>query len=138
VSEPPVDPPENVVYLDVDDALEIFGAIIGGTATQAADQLRDRAALEGALARPINYAQYENADLALQAATLAHGIAETQPFIDGNKRVALVAMLTFLELNGYGLGATDRELANWIISFSAGAKPTDVAERIRPRLVLAS
>jgi death-on-curing protein len=138
VSEPPTDPPENVVYLDVDDALEVFGAIIGGTATQAADQLRDRAALEGALARPINYAQYENADLALQAATLAHGIAETQPFIDGNKRAALVAMLTFLELNGYALGATDRELADWIISFSAGAKPTDVAERVRPRLVLTS
>ncbi|HEY1714296.1 MAG TPA: type II toxin-antitoxin system death-on-curing family toxin [Solirubrobacteraceae bacterium] len=138
MSEPPADPPEDVVYLDVDDALEIFGAIIGGTATQAADQLRDRAALEGALARPINYAQYENADLALQAATLAHGIAETQPFIDGNKRAALVAMLTFLELNGYALGATDRELANWIISFNAGAKPTDVAERVRPRLVLAS
>jgi death-on-curing protein len=138
VSEPPADPPEDVVYLNVDDALEVFGAIIGGTATQAADQLRDRAALEGALARPINYAQYENADLALQAATLAHGIAETQPFIDGNKRAALVAMLTFLELNGYALGATDRELANWIISFNAGAKPTDVAERVRPRLVLAS
>jgi prophage maintenance system killer protein len=47
-------------------------------------------------------------------------------------------MLTFLELNGYALGATDRELANWIISFNAGAKPTDVAERVRPRLVLAS
>ena len=76
MSEPPADPAENVVYLDVDDALEIFGAIIGATATQAADQLRDRAALAGALARPINYAQYENADLALQAATLAHGIAE--------------------------------------------------------------
>jgi prophage maintenance system killer protein len=27
---------------------------------------------------------------------LAHGIAETQPFVDGNKRTALVAMLTFL------------------------------------------
>jgi hypothetical protein len=80
VSDSSADPPEEVVYLDVADALEIFGAIIGGTATQAADQLRDRAALAGALARPINYAQYEAADLALQAAMVAHGIAETQPF----------------------------------------------------------
>ncbi len=47
----PADPPESVVYLDVDDALEIFGAIIGGTTTQAAEQLRNRAALAGALAR---------------------------------------------------------------------------------------
>jgi prophage maintenance system killer protein len=88
VTDSSADPPEDVVYLDVDDALEIFGAIIGGTAAPAADQLRDRAALAGALARPINYAQYENADLALQAAMVAHGIAETQPFIDGNKRAA--------------------------------------------------
>jgi hypothetical protein len=32
--------------------------------------------------------------LALQAAVLAHGIAESQAFIDANKRLALVAMLT--------------------------------------------
>jgi death-on-curing protein len=56
-------------------------------------------ALAGAIARPGTYAHYENADLALQA-VLAHGIAEGQHFIDGNKRTALVAMLTFLEING--------------------------------------
>jgi death-on-curing family protein len=134
VSEPSADPPESVVYLDVDDALEVFGAIIGGTATQAADQLRDRAALAGALARPINYAQYENADLALQAATLAHGIAETQPFIDGNKRAALVVMFTFLEINGCRVQASDRALAEWIIAFSAGASHHEVAELVRARL----
>lgn len=126
--------PSEVIYLDVDDALEIFGAIIGGSARQAADQLRDRAALAGALARPINYAQYEKADLALQAATLAHGIAETQPFIDGNKRAALVAMLTFVEINGYRVETTDRELADWIIAFSAGASPSELAATIRRRL----
>jgi death-on-curing protein len=136
VSEPLAELPESAVYLDVDDALEIFGAIIGGTATQAADQLRDRAALAGALARPINYAQYENADLALQAATLAHGIAETQPFIDGNKRAALVVMLTFLEVNGSRVQASDRELADWIISFSVGTSPHEVAEMIRARLTV--
>jgi death-on-curing protein len=134
VSDSLADPPESVVYLDVDDALEILGAIIGGTATQAADQLRDRAALAGALARPINYAQYENADLALQTATRAHGIAETRPFIDGNKRAALVVLLTFLEINGSRVQASDRELADWIIAFSAGTSPHEVAEVVRARL----
>lgn len=47
-------------------------------------------------------------------------------------------MLTFLELNGHGVSATDRELADWIISFSAGATPADVAEHIRPRLTAAT
>jgi prophage maintenance system killer protein len=38
--------------------------------------------------KPRGYAAYEDADLALQAAALAHGIAESQAFIDANKRLA--------------------------------------------------
>jgi len=52
--------------------------------------------LEAALARPASYALYEHADLSLQAAALAHGVAEGQFFIEGNKRVALAALHTFL------------------------------------------
>lgn len=134
MSEAP-DDADALVYLDVEDALEIFAAIIGGTPEQAGDQLRSREPLESALRRPANYARYEDADLAAQAAVLAHGIAETQAFIDGNKRTALVAMLTFLEINGRRVDATDRELADWIISFSAGVTPSEVATLLRPRLV---
>jgi len=122
------------VYLELVDALELYAAIIGGTAEQAADQLRDRAGLESALGRPRNYAHYQGADLALQAAALAHGIAESQTFIDGNKRLALVAMLTFLEVNGYAVDATDPELADWIIGLSAGTTPEELADLIRSRL----
>jgi death-on-curing protein len=99
------------VYLELADALELYAAIVGATAAQSADQLRDRAGLESALGRPRNYALYEDADLALQAAALAHGIAESQTFIDGNKRLALIAMLTFLEINGFAVEASDLELA---------------------------
>jgi death-on-curing protein len=122
------------VYLGVEDALEVYAALIGGSAQQAADHLRSRDALEGALGRPAMYAHYERADLALKAAVLAHGIAETQPFVDGNKRAALVAMLTFLEINGYRVEAPDRELADWIIGFSRGTTPEQTAGSIRPRL----
>ncbi len=68
--------------------------------------------------------------MALQAAVLAHGMAETQPFIDGNKRTALISMLTFLELNGFSLSATDQELAGWMIAFSSGSTPEQIAERL--------
>jgi death-on-curing protein len=131
----PRDEPDELVYLSFEDAVEILAAIIGGTATQAADQLRSRDALKGALGRPASYAHYEHADLALQATVLAHGIAESQPFLDGNKRTALIAMLTFLEINGYRVRATDRELADWIVSFGSGATPLAVADGLRPRLV---
>lgn len=90
--------------------------------------------MEGALARPATYAHYQNADLALQAAVLAHGIAEGQFFIDGNKRLALVAMLTFLEVNGYRVEASDPEFADWILEFAAGTTPEELATRIRAAL----
>lgn len=122
------------VYIEFADALEFYAAIIGGTVGQAADQLRDQAGLESALGRPRNYAHYQEADLALQAAALAHGIAESQAFIDGNKRLALVSMLTFLEVNGYQVTATDPELADWIIGLSAGTSPEQLGDLIRLRL----
>jgi len=119
------------IYLELVDALELYAAIIGGTPAQAADQLRDQGTLEGALARPRSYADYEDADLALQAAVLAHGIAESQAFVDANKRLALVAMLTFLELSGYRVEAPDPELADWILSFSSGTTPQQLAPSVR-------
>lgn len=125
---------EQPVYLELADALELYAAIIGGTVTQAGDQLRNLAGLESALARPVSYAHYEDADLAFQAAVLAHGIAEGQTFVDGNKRLALVAMLTFLEVNGHRVESTDPELAEWIISLSAGTTPEELAELVRERL----
>ena len=119
------------VYLTLDDVLELFAAIIDGTPTEASNHLRTREGLAGALARPATHAHYEDADVALQGAVLAHGIAETQPFIDGNKRIALVAMLTFLEINSIGLQATDPELATWVIGLSAGSTPEELADEIR-------
>jgi death on curing protein len=65
---------------------------------------------------------------------LAHGIAEGQFFVDGNKRLALVAMLTFLELNGYRVQAPDPELATWILDLAAGTTPEQLAGRIRATL----
>jgi death-on-curing protein len=115
------------VYLTLADVLVLHALIIDATAAQAADQLRNRPGLESALARPETYAHYQDADLALQAAVLAHGIAEGQYFIDGNKRTALISMLVFLEVDGWRVEASDRELADWILSFSAGATPEEVA-----------
>jgi death-on-curing protein len=119
------------IYLTIEDVLELYGAIIGGTTSQASAQLRNRPGLESAIGRPAAHAHYERADLAAQAAVLAHSIAESQSFLDGNKRLALVAMLTFLEVNGYIVPASDRELADWIIGLSAEISAEDLAGSIR-------
>jgi hypothetical protein len=57
-------------------------------------------------------------------------VAESQTFIDGNERLALVSMLTFLLVNGHEVDATDPELADWIIGLSAGTTPGELAELI--------
>jgi len=95
--------------------------------------LRDEGLLASALARPQNLLTYAQPrpDLAALAAAYAYGIARDHPFIDGNKRTALVAARTFLLLNGVNLEAsqdekyltfmelaqgtlTDEQLADWI------------------------
>jgi death on curing protein len=119
------------IYLELADALELYAAIIGGTVEQAADHLRDRGALEGALGRPRAHAHYAGADLASQATVLAHGVAESQAFIDANKRLALVCMLTFLEVNGFRVEASDPELAEWMLAFAAGKSPEEIAPKVR-------
>lgn len=128
------DDDRELVYLTLDDALELYAAIIDRTTAEAAKLLRARSTLESALARPQSHAHYEDADLSMQAAVLAHGIAEGQPFIDGNKRLALIAMLTFLELKGYRIDAADPELADWIIQLSSGLEPESLAALVRTRL----
>lgn len=82
---------------------------------------RDENALESAIARPRQLASYES-DVSLPrlAASLCIGLARNHPFVDGNKRVALVATYAFLALNGWRLEADETEAAETIESVAAG------------------
>jgi death-on-curing protein len=72
--------------------------------------IRDDGLLESALNRPINKSLYGDPDLFELAAAYAFGIASNHPFIDGNKRVACTAALTFLLLNGHDLDEQQDEV----------------------------
>jgi death-on-curing protein len=82
--------------------------------------LRDRSMLESALARPLNLVAYETPDIADLAASYAYGIARNHPFVDGNKRTALVVSETFLMLNGYELTASNAEVVVAFLALAAG------------------
>jgi death-on-curing protein len=56
--------------------------------------------IESALASAKNTLFYANGDLFDVAASYAFHIAESQAFIDGNKRTGVAAALVFLALNG--------------------------------------
>ena len=82
--------------------------------------MRDRAMLEGALARPLNLIAYGEPDVADLAAAYAYGIARNHPFVDGNKRTALVVSETFLLINGYELTASNAEVVVAFVALAAG------------------
>lgn len=71
--------------------------------------LRDIGLLESALARPINQFLYEKSTPSKIAAAYAYGLIRNHPFADGNKRVAFVAMKTFLLRNGVSLKYSKEE-----------------------------
>ncbi len=68
-----------------------------------ADGIRDIGAIESALARPANLAEYANPDAAELATAYIWGLAKNHGFVDGNKRTAWVAGRVFLADNGLDL-----------------------------------
>jgi death on curing protein len=82
--------------------------------------LRDEGMLESALDRPRNKWTYEQAELPELAAAYGFGIARNHPFVDGNKRTALLALYTFLGVNGVDFDVPEAEAASIILSLAAG------------------
>ena len=90
------------------------------------DGLRDEGLLLSALARPQNLKAYtHDADLAALAGAYAFGIAKNHPFIDGNKRMALAVMRTFILLNGGDFVATQEEKYVTFLSLAEGSLGED-------------
>jgi death-on-curing protein len=99
--------------------------------------LRDEGLLSSALARPQNLLAYAQPrpDLAALAAAYAYGIARDHPFVDGNKRTALVAARTFLLLNGVNLEASQDEKYLTFLQLAAGTVTEEqLADWIRKRI----
>jgi death on curing protein len=97
--------------------------------------IRDEGLLASALARPKNlYAYGENVDMAALAASYALGVAKNHPFIDGNKRTALVVMRTFLAVNDVEFVATQEEKYLMILGLAEGTiEEEELAEWIRSK-----
>ena len=87
--------------------------------------IRDAGLLESALQRPVNKLAYGEPDLFALAAAYAYGIARNHPFVDGNKRTALVVSLTFLKLNGLRMTSTQAENVAVFLALAAGELDED-------------
>lgn len=105
--------------------------------TGGIDGIRDDGLLDSALNSPFQSFDGEDIYKTIQAkaARLGFSLVNNHAFVDGNKRIGLLVMMTFLEMNGImlecsneelielGLGLAsnkldDKDLLDWIIKHS--------------------
>ena len=93
--------------------IDVFGGSPG---------VRDTGLLESALSAPESTFDgvYLHADLWEMAAAYAFHLIKNHPFVDGNKRIAAVAMGTFLDVNGAPLRVDEVEVYETMIALASG------------------
>lgn len=117
-------------YLDLDDLLLLVRNLKVGP-------VRDVGLLDSAVARPCSTAFGEDAyaSLGLKAAALLHSIARDRALVDGNKRLAWLATVVFLDLNDHQPDLTPDAAFDLVMDVARG--DADVAE-IANRLCVVS
>ena len=106
-----------MIFLDLEDLLHIAERTLGH-----APPVRDYGLLESALARPRATAFGEDAypDIHHKAAALSHSLARNHALVDGNKRLALAALLAFHGTNGLRVTLTNDDAYNLVMGVAAG------------------
>jgi death-on-curing protein len=98
--------------------------------TGGLDGVRDHNLLESALQSPFQTFAGEELYPTIQkkAACLGYGLVNNHSFIDGNKRIGILTMMTFLELNGMTVKCSDEELIQLGLGLASGAISQDKLE----------
>jgi death-on-curing protein len=116
-----------VEYLDLEDLLALVRIL--GTGPVA-----DVGLLDSAAGRPRAQAFGEDAypTLRLKAAALLHSLARNHALVDGNKRLAWLATVVFLDLNGHAPDLDDDAAFELVMDVAAGAAQVEeIADRLR-------
>jgi death-on-curing protein len=113
-------------FLSSDDILILHAIAIedqGGDPT-----LRDQALFDSAISMPSQQfeGKYLHEDIPAMAAAYAFHICMNHPFIDGNKRAGMAAMIAFLYDNGWSFDVTADEAEPVIFQLAAGTLDKNV------------
>jgi death-on-curing protein len=122
-----------VIYLTLPELLHVAERVLGGE-----PPVRDIGLLETAVARPRATAFGADAypDLDAKAAALLHSVARNRALMDGNKRLALAAVIAFYGVNGRLLTLTNDAAYDLIIQVASGE--LDSADEIAAILATAT
>ena len=114
-------------YLSVDDVIEIHHA-----EAPEADGF-DFGLLESAVMRPLPTVMGEGPypSIADKAGALFHSLVRNHPFVDGNKRTAVLSLVVFCNLNGFRVEAGQDDLVRLALGTAEGAlDPRGIAGRV--------
>ncbi len=114
-------------YLSLEDVLGLAAALGVGP-------VRDLGLLDSACHRPRSsfLGQEAYPTVAAKAAALMHSLTCNHALIDGNKRLALLATVVFLRINGYRLALSDDEAFDLTLAVAAGQLDAeDIEKRLR-------
>lgn len=109
------------LWLDSHDVCVIHSEILaesGGTSG-----VLNKGGLESTLNKPKNLYHYgDDVTLYTLAASYGYGLVKNHCFVDGNKRIALIAVYTFLFINGVELTASETDTASFFLELAASLK----------------
>lgn len=90
--------------------------------TGGLDGIRDEGLLDSALNSPFQSFAGEELYPSIQAkaARLGFSIIKNHPFLDGNKRIGMLAMMVFLEINGIQLECSDEDIVDIGLGIASG------------------
>jgi death on curing protein len=105
-------------WLDYHDACAIHGEILAESG--GANGILHKGALESTLNKPKNLYHYgDDVTLYNLAASYGYGLVKNHCFVDGNKRIALIIVYTFLSINGIELIASEADAASFFLDLAA-------------------
>lgn len=115
-------------YLTVKDIIKINAKLITTVSSGELIGLKDAAALDMAVNQPQQEVFGEELYPTIydKASILAINLAKRHPFQNGNKRTALVAMITFLMMNGYTTSFTQEEAVQFILNITTSSQEFDL------------
>ncbi len=114
-----------MIWLSKEQAMSLHTQLIN--VTGGSDGVRDDGLLQSALMSPMQTfgSQELFPSVIEKAARLACGLTQFHPFIDGNKRIGVHAMLVVLELNGFSPTYTQKELSDIFLCLADGSADYD-------------
>jgi len=108
-----------MIKLIKEQIISMHGLLI--TESGGMDGIRDEGLLESAMNAPFQTFAGEELypTVQMKAAVLCYGLVNNHAFIDGNKRIGILAMLVFLEINGMDINSKDEELVDLGLSIAS-------------------